>query len=386
MVVLGALILPTSNAQAEALEAAPGATLSPLPFARMAGFQQDDLLAAFATFLNSCRNREGRKPRPGAAPDMGLAAVCEQALTASVRSQDDARVFFENYFEAYRVEPRGEPAGRGFFTGYYEPILDGSLTRTADFTAPVLARPSDLENEPVIGPDGQAYAASRRLTNGELGVYGDRAMIEAQTETYEVLMWLRDPIELFMMQVQGSARIRMPDGGLVRLGYAGRNGHPYTSIGKILVDTGAIAQPDMSLDRLKAWVRSAGQLDGQAGRELLNANRSYVFFRKLPELDGDMGPIGGEGVSLTPLRSLAVDRSIWPYGLPVWVDGDLPGADGREAPFQRLLIAQDTGSAIVGPARGDIYVGSGEAAGVRAGLIRHRANFVILKPKDRPQP
>jgi membrane-bound lytic murein transglycosylase A len=193
-------------------------------------------------------------------------------------------------------------------------------------------------------------------------------------------VYLREPGEAFILHVQGSGRIRLDDGSVMRGAYAGRNGHPYTSIGKLLVQQGAMDLETMTLARLMGWLRD----NPEPARALMRRNRSYIFFRDATELAEAEGPIGGAGIPLTPGRSLAVDRTIWPYGLPIWLDGTMPHALDRTEPLRRLMVAQDTGSAIVGPARGDFFAGSGEAAGTRAGLMRHAATFVILEPKARP--
>ena len=189
------------------------------------------------------------------------------------------------------------------------------------------------------------------------------------------LLYLDDPVELFYMQVQGSGRVRLPDGSAIRLTYAGKNGHPYTSIGKLLVERGEIAKGDMNMEAVKAWLHA----DPARGRALMEENRSYVFFRELGRR-GQRGPLGAEGVPLTPGRSLAVDAAYHKLGLPVFVAApDLADEAGR--PFQRLMIAQDVGSAIRGPERGDIFFGTGEAAGAIAGGAAHPARFFILLPK-----
>jgi membrane-bound lytic murein transglycosylase A len=193
-------------------------------------------------------------------------------------------------------------------------------------------------------------------------------------------VFVRDAVEVFVIQVQGSARIRLADGSIVRVAYAGRNGLPYTSIGRILVERGHIPLAEMSLERLMAWLRA----NPEAGREVMRQNRSYVFFRRADELDPADGPIGGAGIPLTPGRSLAVDRTLWSYGLPFWLEGELPLAHGGSEPLRRLMIAQDTGTAIVGPTRGDFFFGSGPEAGTRAGLLRHATRFVVLLPKPAP--
>ena len=339
----------------------PGAHLRPVGFADLPGFAQDDHLAAFEVFLQSARSialgaRELRSALPAPA---SLRAVCQKALQATIGSPADARRYFESHFTPCRIETGEEPPA--FLTGYYEPVVSGSLVRTPDFTEPVFARPADLD---------------------QLSPYPARAEIEAVGPArFQPLVWLRDAIEVFMIQVQGSAAVDLPDGRRIRLTYSGRNGHPYSSIGRALIEAGEIAPEHMSLARLKQWVRDKGQAPGDPGRALLHRNRSYIFFSMDESVARAQGPIGGAGVPLTPLRSVAVDRGLWPYGLPVFLDAVLPGADGDLSPFRRLMIGQDTGSAILGPARLDLFMGSGEQAGDVAGNIRHRTGLYILLPR-----
>ncbi|HEY8580760.1 MAG TPA: MltA domain-containing protein [Beijerinckiaceae bacterium] len=357
------------------------ARLTPVSFAEFPGFAADDHALALETFLVSCRRMAAAPLDPSSVGDAlatALRRVCTAAQETPIDAQS-ARSFFERNFQPVRIEPVREGAPEaGFVTGYYEPVIEASETRTDAFSEPALARPDDLVTT-TFTVAGEVYTAGRVTAGGDLQPYPSRAEIEADP-AYRPIAWLRDGIELFMVQVQGSARVKFADGRTARLRYAGKNGHPYTSIGKLLNERGEIPLAEMSLDSLKAWVRKAGQGPGERGRALLHENRSYVFF-DLAHDASDQGPLGGEGVPLTPLRSLAVDRSIWPYGLPVWIEGRVPDETGSDAPFARLMVAQDTGSAIVGPARGDIYVGSGDAAGRRAGLIRHRIGFTVLLPR-----
>jgi len=277
-------------------------------------------------------------------------------------------------------------SGRGFLTGYYEPEFQGSRNPGNGFDTPLLARPDDLvtikpgERLPGIDPSLQA---ARRTPSG-YEAYPDRAAIEAGAlgSRARPIVYLREPGEAFIIHVQGSARIRLADGTSLRVAYAGRNGHPYTSIGRRLVERGEISAETMSLERLMQWLRE----NPEPARALMQENHSYIFFREADELAPEDGPIGGAGVPLTPGRSLAVDRGLWSYGLPFWLEGELPLSPARTEPLARLMIAQDTGSAIVGPARGDYYFGSGEAAGTRAGLLRHMTGFVVLRPRSAQTP
>jgi membrane-bound lytic murein transglycosylase A len=354
----------------------------PVRFDDLVGFEADDALAAFAAFARSARALlDGAAPtRPAQNPSPRLIAVAREALGAEIRGAADARRFFAARFQAFRVDSQ-EAGGKGLLTGYYEPRLEGSPTRTAAFTAPILARPGDLVTFGLgAAPAGfdPALSGAQRLSDGALRPYPDRAAIEA--EGGQALLWLADPVEVFFAQVQGSARVELPDGSEVRLAYDGRNGRPYTSIGRLLIEAGEIAEREMSLARLKSWLREHGLEPGERGRAVLQRNRSYVFFKIEKEFDPSLGPTGGAGIPLTPLRSIAVDRSIWAYGTPFWIDAELPWDGEAARPFRRLTIAQDTGSAILGAARADIFFGGGEAAGARAGAIRHRGAFTALLP------
>jgi membrane-bound lytic murein transglycosylase A len=364
-------------------EPAGGARLEPVPFSALAGWAEDDHAAAFSVFRRSCEAIVADAPalRPADPAGNDLRAVCTAALAlGGSPDRHAARRFFETHFAPLHVHPA---AGRGFLTGYFEPEYDGSLIPTPDFAAPLLARPDDLvtlpQGETLPGPEPGMQAA--RQTPGGLEPYPDRGAIEdgALGERAKPIVYLRDVVEVFVIQVQGSARIRLADGGTVRVAYAGRNGRPYTSIGRILVEEGHVPAGEMSLERLMAWLRA----HPAEGRDIMRRNRSYVFFRVADELGPADGPIGGAGLPLAAGRSLAVDRALWSYGLPFWLKGELPRADGSSEPLRRLMIAQDTGTAIVGPARGDFFFGSGAEAGTRAGLLRHAARFVVLSPKPR---
>jgi membrane-bound lytic murein transglycosylase A len=364
--------------------------LAPVRFADLAGFAADDCLAAFETFRRSAKAlAEGVGPtRPAIAASRALTALAREALSADVAEAAAARQFFERRFQPYRVRPDGANQA-GFLTGYYEPRLRGSLTSSPEFSAPVLARPDDLVTF-ALGEAPPSFDAGlsgvQRLPGGALRPYPERAAIEAATvREGRPILWLRDHVELFMAQVQGSARVELPDGRIVRLAYDGRNGQPYTSIGRLLIEAGEIAESDMSLERLKSWLRAHGQAPGEPARNLMQRNRSYVFFKIETTFDPADGPTGGSGVALTPLRSIAVDRGVWAYGTPFWLDANLSWRAPDSHPFRRLTIAQDTGSAILGAARADLFFGGGDEAGRRAGGIRHACDFTVLLPVGEPQ-
>lgn len=357
------------------------AALRAVTFADLPGWEADDHPAALATFRTSCAAILDGAPslRPAGATGEALLAACRAGIEVAPA---EARAFFEAWFVPHNVVP---PSGAGFMTGYYEPVFDGALTPTAEFSVPLRARPdalvSILEHERLPGIADHLRAALA-LGGAAYAPVPTRAAIEegALDGAAEPIVWLREPGEAFIVHVQGSARIRLPDGRLLRVGYSGRNGHPYVSIGRLLVERGAIAREEMSLERLLAWLAQ----NRDAARALIRENPSYIFFRTIPEDDPALGPIGGAGVPLAPERSIAVDRSLWRYGLPFHLAGRVPDVDGRLRPLARLMIAQDTGSAIVGPARIDYFVGTGAQAGTRAGLMRHAVDVTVLLPRSAP--
>ena len=378
LVLAGALGM--STAQATQRPGPAGSTLHAMPFASLKGWTQDDHAAALAVFRRSCAAMLAGEPdlRPGLPPPASLIDVCRDAVAAGALDASASRAWFESRFEAWRVAPA---IGGPFLTGYYEPEVEGSLPPSADFPAPVLGRPPDL----VSFPEGAPPPLPPELTAARSGPQGlepypDRAAIEngALAGRQLELVYLRDSVEVFLTQVQGSARVRLPDGSVRRLVYAGRNGHPYTSIGRVIVTEGHATPEDMHLEGLKAWLRA----HPAEARRIMRLNRSYIFFSLRGDLDPADGPIGAASIPLTPRRSLAVDRTAWPYGTPVWIDVELPepGSD-VPVPFAALTVAQDTGSAIVGPARGDLFFGSGYEAGLRAGMLRHKPDFVVLLPR-----
>lgn len=258
----------------------------------------------------------------------------------------DPRAWFEARFDPVEVAP----AGQAHFTGYYEPELPGARARSARFCAPLHAPPPDLDPETP---------------------WHDRATIlHGDLLAGHELVWLESPLEAFLAQVQGSLRVRLQEGGTLRLGYAGRNGRPYRSIGAELVRRGVAPPEGMSIAVIRRWCAD----NPGAVAELLNTNPSFVFFREC-DLPEGQGPIGAQGVALSVLRSLAVDPGIVPLGTPVWID--CPGLSPR------LMVAQDTGSAIRGAGRGDIFFGSGDAAGLAAGAMNARGRMVALWPRGR---
>jgi membrane-bound lytic murein transglycosylase A len=361
-------------------EATPPGFMQPIGLAAIERFAQDDLAAAFAVFRRSAQRIATGEPaqRPALA---AVPALIEAACAALAPGVDPAS-FFARWFAPHLLAPPG------FVTAYYEVEVEARRKPQPGFRTPVLARPADLvtlNDSPLTGAGGETLAAARRREGGALEPFPDRRSVEEMLSRGDalapVIAYVRDAVELFLMQVQGSARLMFEDGGILRLTYDGRNGHPYTSIGRLLIERGLVPAGEMSLDRLKQTVRAMGLGPGEAGGALLQENRSYVFFRADHSAARRLGPIGGEGVALTPLRSIAVDRTLWSYGLPFWISATIPWRGEGERTFGRLMIAQDTGSAILGPARADLFFGAGAEAGRRAGGVRHEAQTIVFLPR-----
>jgi len=293
--------------------------------------------------------------------------VGENAAPAS------ARRFFEDWFTAYRVSDAGNP--NGLFTGYYEPLLNGSLQRTARYSVPLYRKPGDLVSVNLgdFSQDLKGKQITGRLSGNRLVPYAERAAIERgalQGKNLE-LLWVDDPVDAFFLQIQGSGQVRLPDGRIVRVGYAGKNGQPYFAIGRDLVARGILTRENVSLQTIRAWLE-ANPGEAQA---LMNKNRSYVFFRSVQ----GAGPIGAQGVPLTPDHSMAVDRRFIPLGAPLWLDTTDPLMPG--VPLRRLVIAQDTGGAIKGVVRGDLFWGAGDRAREGAGKMKQPGRYYILLPR-----
>ena len=271
----------------------------------------------------------------------------------------------------------------GFVTGYYEPIIDGSRTQTDVYTVPVYRRPSNLfvrgarQSSAGLPNKGQVF---RKIGRRKLVPYYDRAEIEdgAIAGRGLEIVWLKNQTDLLFTQIQGSARVRLEDGSTVRINYDAHNGFAYTPVGRILIERNIIPKDQMSMQKIREWMEQ----NPDGANELRRQNRSYVFFREVNLSDKDE-PSGAQGVPLTPGRSIAVDKALHVYGTPFFIEGELPiESEQSKTPFRRLMIAQDTGSAIVGPARADLYFGAGAEAGKVSGRFRHNARFVILIPNS----
>jgi membrane-bound lytic murein transglycosylase A len=358
----------------------PNTELEPVEFADMEGWKADSQADAFATFLASCRPilQSSDKARQGR-PRMyqALHDICRRAIAALPLDDDGARAFFETNFRPYRISALG--VRDGFITGYYEPVVDGARFPSDVFNVPLYRRPSDMMMSRLRqhrAPKGKAAWRKPRPA----APYFDRAQIEdgAIAGRGLEICYLKDPIDAFFAQVQGSVRVRLEDGSVIRLNYDSANGQPYTSVGRFLVDRGIIAKEDISMQRIREWMEA----HPEEGKALRRENKSYVFFREtnLQEFDE---AIGAQGLSLTAGRSIAVDKNLHTYGTPFFLDAELPIVSERpDTRFRRLMIAQDTGGAIVGPARADIYLGTGDEAARPAGRFKQFGRFVMLIPKE----
>jgi membrane-bound lytic murein transglycosylase A len=361
--------------------------LKPVTFAALQGWADADMRAALVAFTGSCRKILARGDGDAFGGDKAYGTVgawrsaCQAALQTSAPNAASARQFFETWFAPAQAFNRAEPVG--LFTGYYEPELLGSRKPTAQFATPLYARPSDLVAVDLgaFRPNLKGERITGRVEGAKLVPYDTRAAIVggALRDRSAVVAYVDDPTAAFFLQVQGSGRVRFADGAVVRVAYDGQNGHPYTAVGRVLVDRGEIAREALSMQAIRAWLKAN---PGKAPA-LLNENASFVFFKEQPLADPSLGAEGAQGVALTAEASLAVDLRFHGLGAPMWVEGSAP-ADSEGAAdvaFRRLLIAQDTGGAIRGPVRGDVYWGSSARAESVAGRMAHKGQLFVLLPK-----
>lgn len=363
----------------EAEKPAARLTLRPVAFKDLPGWTADRQADALPALLKSC-DRLVKQPadRPlgpngqmGRIGDWAEACAALQRLPAGDHAA--ARRAIENLFQPWAAGDNGNEDG--LFTGYYESALRGSLKRQGKYQTPLYKKPSDLVmvdlGEFRLNLKGERIAG--RVVEGQLKPYADRKAIEAGALAGRnlELLYVDDPVDAFFLHIQGSGRVTLPDGSEFRVGYDGQNGHPYVAIGRELVARGELTKEEVSMQSIRAWLAAH---PGQA-RGLMELNPSFVFFRKL---EGE-GPLGAQGVALTPGRSLAVDRSFIAYGVPLWLDAQDPLQ--ASARVRRLLVAQDTGGAIRGPVRGDVFWGHGPDAEKRAGLMKSPGRYWLLLPK-----
>ncbi len=330
----------------------------PVAFASMAGWDADDHCDALACYLRSARLAAWEAPAPSG-----------EDLAAALKDRAAARRFFEENFTAFRIL-----TPPGLLTSYFQPVLKGSRTPSATFSVPVYRRPAALRTLPPNHPLAASGLTAGREGQDSWEPYFTRAEIEAGALAGQGLeiLYLDDAIDAFIMHVQGSGRIELDGGTVARLSFDGKNGHPYTSIARRLIERGHLAAKDAGLEGMTNWLRAQPQPS-----VALNENASYIFFRELDP--SEAAPKGSLGSELFAGRSLAADPLYHRPGMPIWVSS--PGLSFEGRPFQRLCIAQDTGSAIRGPQRGDIFAGTGEEARHAAGRIRHACEFIVMQPR-----
>ena len=361
----------------------PGGQYAPLKWSEVVGWADDDSLPAFKTFRTSCRPIAAQKGPLADSKALGtsLRDPCIAARAEDISESAKAREFFEKHFTPLQISRIGEDAG--FVTGYYEPIVDGSRVQTDVYNVPVYRRPSNLfvrgysQANPSMPNKGQVF---RKVGRRKLVPFYDRGEIEDGAIAGRGLevVWLKSQTDLLFIQIQGSARIKLEDGSMVRINYDAHNGYPYTPVGRVLIERNIVPKDQMSMQKIREYMEQSPD----AAKELRRQNRSYVFFREV-KLAPDDEAVGAQGVPLTAGRSIAVDKSLHVYGTPFFIEGTLPiESDTSNTPFRRLMIAQDTGSAIIGPARADIYFGAGADAGRVAGRLKNPARFVMLLPNS----
>ena len=332
--------------------------LTPVTTTDLPGWSADRFAAAFAAFRRSCRKLTalpadqplGDGGFAGTAGDwLGVCAAAELAVTGAAVDEATARGFFETAFRPFAVA--GAEGGEGTFTGYYEAGLRGSRVRTPPYVVPIHRLPGDL---------GDGPTADRAAIAG--GALDGRGL---------ELLWVDDPVDAFILHIQGSGRAVLPDGAVVRLGYAGNNGRPYVAIGRLMRERGLLPADGIDMPAIRDWLHA----NPAAGAALMAENPRYIFFQERV----GAGPVGAQGVALTPGRSLAVDGALIPLGAPLWLDTTQPPPAG--GPLRRLVIAQDTGAAIKGAVRGDLFWGAGDAAFEAAGRMNQRGRYFILLPQ-----
>lgn len=359
-------------------------------FAELDGWDNDRHEQALAAFKISCEYSMLKKPTyAGIGPrladggHLGGTALdwqdpCQSAVLLMEREEpvttQEAKAFFEEWFFPWQV--RGGSGSTGLFTGYYEPQLMGSRYRQRSYQTPLLKRPADLVEVDLgeFRDDLKGRRTAGRVINGRLKPYETRAEIAAgllPPESFEPIVWIDDPVDAFFLHIQGSGQVVLEDESIVRVGYAGQNGHPYYAIGRELVRRGELEKDEVSLQTIETWLHA----NPDQMQDVLNTNASYIFFREL-----ERGPLGAQGVVLTPRRSLAIDHTRLPYGAPMWIETEPPAKGYDEV--RRLMVTQDTGGAIRGPVRGDVFWGAGVEARHLAGKMKSKGRKWILLPKS----
>jgi membrane-bound lytic murein transglycosylase A len=348
----------------------------PVAWTQIDGWQTDNVQEAWSAFLQSCAAIGSR---------LEWQAVCERARAAPANSTAEVRAFFESNFSAYQIavlRGRRDRITTGLITGYYEPLLRGSRTPSAQFTVPLYAAPDDLLTIELadLYPELKGKRVRGRLEGKKIVPYPDRARLANHAPLKgKELVWVDSAVDAFFLEIQGSGRVQLSDGEVIRLAYSDQNGHPYRAIGRYLVDLGELTVEEATAPGIRAWLAR----HPERAQEVLNANPSAVFFRAEPVVDPAQGPKGALQVPLTQGRSIAVDPSMIPLGAPVFLSTTYPEST---QPLQRLVLAQDTGGAIRGAIRADLFWGFGAAAGDAAGRMRQQGKLWLLLPQGMNPP
>ncbi len=361
--------------------------LTETEFSKMESWSGSDKTGSLKAFRRSCGRMKqddrafSKKPAFGGRFKDWQAVCAISEKLGQKPTADEINSFFENHFTPIIVnDPVLE---QGLFTGYFEPVVEGSLSPTDYYNIPVFKRPDDLVT---FTQDQEKQTGLRygRLVNGKPAPYYTRQEIEQGHLNGKglELVWLKNRADAFFMQVQGSGRVNLPNGDVMRLAYAGKTGLPYTAIGGVLIADGELEKSTLSMQTIRQWMDE----NPQKSQSLMWKNKSFVFFRQLPEIDPGLGPVGAQHVNLTPHVSLAIDRRYWAFGTPIWLDTKIEMSQS-ESPKQwrSLLVAQDTGSAIRGYARGDVFWGSGDQAALIAGQMKAAGKMTVLLPKPLAQ-
>ncbi len=361
---------------------------SPVAWHQLPGWQGDDLAHVWKGLLNDCRGLmrpvSGSLATPARAAPRAWQPVCQAAVQSGLGPQasgEPVRAFLQTHLRPWQLDQGGR-AATGTITGYYEPLIRASRTRQGAYQWPLYATPSDLLTIDLgaVYPELAGKRIRGKLEGRRVVPYDTRAQIATDPARQPpVIVWADDPVEVFFLQIQGSGRAVLPDGSVVRLAYADHNGQPYVSVGQWLARQGEMPLAQASMQNIKQWARAHPDRVPQ----LLNVNPAMVFFREEAIVDPELGPRGGYGVALMAQRSVAVDPGFVPLGTPLWLDTQQPGGAG---PLQRLVFAQDTGTAIRGAARADFYWGTGDQAGAAAGRMKQTGRMWLLWPAQAGAP
>jgi membrane-bound lytic murein transglycosylase A len=328
----------------------PIASFSAVSWQALPGWQDDDLSQAWPAWLKSCEALRKRNS------ELNWRQVCSQVTNISARDSQAIRRYFESNFQAYEIR-NSAGSETGLVTGYYEPVMNGSQTRTSLYSVPLYAYPNAWrQTRPNPGPSRAELISSGILKGSEIA-------------------WVQDPVAAAFMQIQGSGKIRLQDGRVLRLGYAGTNEQPFKSFAQWLLDKKEITRSEATMQGISQWAKR----NPDRVNEMLNANPRFVFFKELPgNVSADLGPTGALNVPLTAERSIAIDLQAMPLGAPVFLSTTKPLS---EQVLQKLVMAQDTGKAIVGGVRADYYWGSGDSAGEMAGRMKQNGKMWVLLPR-----